>query len=149
FGNLTLDKVGTGYTLTAADGSLLSATSTAFNITVAAADHLVFGIQPTSTVAGHQINPAPTVRIVDAFGNLETTDTSTVVMGIGNNPGGGTLAGSLSVQASGGVATFSNLSIDKVGNGYTLSASDGALTGVISGGFNITPSFADHLVITT
>jgi hypothetical protein len=32
----------------------------------------------------------------------------------------GTLSGTLTVNAVNGVATFSNLSIDQVGNGYTL-----------------------------
>jgi hypothetical protein len=37
-----------------------------------------------------------------------------------------------------GVATFSNLSIDRVGTGYTLAASSTGLTGATSSGFNIT-----------
>ena len=37
------------------------------------------------------------------------------------------------------MATFSNLSIDKVGTGYTLTASRAGLTGATSAAFNITP----------
>ena len=66
-------------------------------------------------------------------------------MAIGTNPVGGTLAGTLTVPASGGIATFSNLSINKVGIGYTLTASDGGLGGATSTAFNITPAAADHL----
>ena len=46
-------------------------------------------------------------------------------MAIGTNPGGGTLSGTNPVAAVSGVATFANLSIDKAGNGYTLTASAG------------------------
>ena len=41
-------------------------------------------------------------------------------MAIGTNPGGGTLSGTTTVAAVAGVATFSNLSINKAGTGYTL-----------------------------
>ena len=36
-----------------------------------------------------------------------------------------------------GVATFANLSIDKAGTGYTLTASATGLTGATSGAFNV------------
>src|SRR5439155_622028 len=127
FSDLSIDKVGTGYTLTAADGGLGGDTSSAFNITPAGADHLAFSVQPTTTVAGVAINPAVKVQVLDQFGNLVTTDTSNVTVAIGSNPGGGTLSGTKTVAASGGIATFSTLSIDKTGNGYTLTAADGSL----------------------
>ena len=41
-----------------------------------------------------------------------------------------------------GVASFSGLSIDKIGTGYTLTAADGSLTGTTSGSFNISPAAA-------
>jgi autotransporter-associated beta strand protein len=145
FSTLSINKVGTGYTLTAADGSLTGTTSGSFNISPAAANHLAFGVQPTTAVAGVAISPAVTVQVLDAFGNLVSTDNSNVTIVIGNNPSAGTLSGTTTVAASGGIATFSTLSINKVGTGYTLSASDGSLGGSTSGAFNITPSAADHL----
>ena len=120
FSTLSINKVGTGYTLTAADGSLTGATSGAFNITPAAADHLAFLQQPTNAVAGVAISPAVTVQVLDQFGNLVTSDTSNVTVAIGTNPGGGTLSGTTTVAAVGGIATFSTLSINKTGTGYTL-----------------------------
>ena len=66
-----------------------------------------------------------TVRVLDAYNNLVTTDNSTkVTLTIGTNPSSGTLSGGGQTTASSGVATFSGLSIDKFGNGYTLVASD-------------------------
>jgi hypothetical protein len=76
--------------------------------------------------------------VQDAYGNTVTTDSSNVTLDIGNNPSGGTLSGTKTVAASGGVASFGGLSIDKVGTGYTLTAMDGSLTSATSSGFNIT-----------
>src|SRR5262249_49743097 len=109
------------------------------------ATHLAFGVQPTDTTAGASITPAVTVRLLDQFNNLVTTDTSNVTIAIGNNAGGGTLSGTATIAAVGGLATFSNLSIDKTGNGYTLSAADASLVGATSGAFNITAAAAHHL----
>src|SRR5262249_10552845 len=102
FSTLSINKVGTGYTLTAADGSLTGTTSTGFNIPPAAANLLGFGVEPSNAVAGVAISPAVTVRVLDAFDNLVTTDTSNVTVGIGSNPGLGTLSGTTTVAASGG-----------------------------------------------
>jgi hypothetical protein len=147
FNNLSIDKAGTGYTLTASTSGMTTLASNGFNITPAAAHHLVITQQPSNTVAGQSISPAVTVAIVDQFGNVETGDnTDTVTMAIGTNPGGGTLSGTLTVMVSGGVATFSNLWINKTGSGYTLTASSSGLIGSTSNGFAITPAAADHLV---
>jgi hypothetical protein len=45
-----------------------------------------------------------------------------VTLSLGTNPSGGTLRGTLTVNVSGGIATFSDLSIDLAGVGYTLHA---------------------------
>src|SRR5207237_1182390 len=97
------------------------------------------------TIAGQSIAPAVTVRVLDQFGNLVATDTSTVTVAIGVNPGGGTLSGLTSVSASGGIATFSDLSIDKASAGYTLTVSDGTLAAAASTSFAITATNSDHL----
>ncbi len=145
FSNLSINKTGTGYTLAASDGALTGATSSAFNITVGATTQVAFVQQPSNAVAGAAISPSVTVAIQDANGNTVTTNTSTVTLAIGTNPGSGTLGGTVSVAAVAGVATFSNLSINKTGTGYTLAASDGALTGATSGAFNITAGAATKL----
>ena len=138
FSNLSINSIGAGYTLVATSSGLTGATSTAFNIT--SATKLAFFQQPSNTSAASAITPAVTVQIRDASNNLVTTSTDTVTVAIGNNAGpGGVLSGSLSVAAVGGVATFSNLSINVAGNGYTLTASAPGLTGDTSVSFNITP----------
>src|SRR2546425_11423285 len=54
----------------------------------------------------------------------------------GGNRGAGVRAGTPSVNAVSGVATFSTLSINNAGNGYTLTASASGLTGATSASFN-------------
>ena len=138
FSNLSLNKVGTGYTLTAASTGLTGATSSTFNITAGTASKLVFGQQPTNTTAGSSITPAVTVQVQDASGNVVTTDASTVSLNLSGGAAGATLGGTTSVAAVNGVATFSNLTVNKVGTSYVLNASDGSLTGAASSAFNIT-----------
>src|SRR3954452_23819940 len=60
--------------------------------TVGVASAVAFGIQPSNTATATFFTPATTVRILDQFGNV-TADTSSVVVALGNNPGGGTLSG--------------------------------------------------------
>src|SRR6185503_4295047 len=122
---LKIDKIGTGYTLTATDGSLTSAASSAFDITVGPAAKLAFTTQPSGGTGGTAWTTQPVVTVQDAGGNTVTTDTSTVTVAILNNAGpGGVLSGTLTRAASSGVANFSanGLKIDKAGIGYTLIA---------------------------
>src|SRR5262249_32318004 len=124
FSNLSINKSGVGYTLTAADGSLTGATSNPFTITAEPPTHLALPPQPT---AGGALSPLSTLEVLAAFSNIVTTNTSSVTVAIGTNPGGGTLSGTTTVAAVAGVATFSNLSLNKSGVGYTLTAVDGGL----------------------
>src|SRR5207247_381471 len=155
FPNPKIDKVGTGYTLKTTSGTLTPATSNAFNITAAPpppATHLAFGVQPSGAQVGATITPAVTVAALDASGNTVTSFTGAVAIAIDNNPVGGTLTGNAAVNAVNGVATFANLTIDKVGTGYTLKATSGTLTQATSNSFNITaapPPTGDLTVTTT
>ena len=145
FPGISIDKVGTGYTLAATASGLAGSTSAAFDVTPAAAAALEFGQQPTNVAADAAIAPAVTVRLLDAFGNL-TTSTANVTVAIGTNPSAGTLSGTTTVAAVSGIATFSTLSINKVGVGYTLTAASGALTGATSAAFNVTHGTPAKLV---
>jgi hypothetical protein len=97
---------------------------------------LAFGQQPTTTASSASITPAVTVRIVDAGGIL-VNSTANVTLAISTNPSSGTLSGTTTQAAIAGFATFSNLSINNVGTGYTLAASSSTLTGATSNAFNI------------
>jgi hypothetical protein len=103
------------------------------------ATHLVFTVQPSNTTAGSTISPAVQVTAKDDLENTVTTFSGTITVALGANPGGGTLAGTKSVAAVNGVATFSTLSINNPGTGYTLVATTTApgVTGTTSATFNI------------
>jgi len=83
------------------------------------------------------ISPAVTVTARDAAGRTLTTWNGAVTMSIATNPAAGTLSGTLTVTASGGIARFANLAIDRTGNGYVLRATSGAVS-TTSAAFNIT-----------
>jgi len=126
--------------VTATDTSTGSITGSAsLSVNPAAADHLLFLQQPTDTPAGQTLSPVM-VEVVDAFGNVETGDNSdTITLSLGTNLSGGTLGGTLSLTVVNGVATFSDLSIDLAGTGYTLHAAiGGGLPDIDSDPFNIT-----------
>ena len=85
---------------------------------------LAFVQGPSNTVAGAVITPAVKVAVEDANGDIETFDNTTQVsLAIGTNPAGGTLSGGSAVTVASGIATFSGLSINTAGTGYTLTAS--------------------------
>src|SRR5213078_1312982 len=144
FSTLSINNPGTGYTLVASASGLTGTTSTSFNITAPPATNLAFTTQPQSTQAG-QTMPAVRVTARDASGNTVTSYTGLITVALGANPGGGTLSGTTSVNAVSGVATFSTLSINNAGNGYTLVASASGLTGTTSTSFNITAPPATNL----
>src|SRR5262249_27243441 len=84
-------------------------------------------------------------RVVDSQGNLLSTDNSNETISIGNNPGGSSVSGTTTVAAVNGIATFTDLSLNKSGFGYSLIATDGNLTGVVSNPFSVTSAPATHL----
>jgi hypothetical protein len=109
---------------------------------------LLFGTQPSNTAAGVTISPPVTVSVAFPNGKTDTSSTASVTIAIGTNPAAGTLSGTLTVAAVAGVATFSNLSINNPGTGYTLVATSSGLTSATSNPFNITPA-GNHLVFLT
>jgi hypothetical protein len=133
---VTLTAAG-GQTVSAIDSASGGTGSTSVTVSPAQAAQLAFGQQPTNTLVNQQITPAVTVRILDQFGNL-TSSTASVTVVLGPNPGSGTLSGTTTVTASGGVASFGDLSINQAGTGYTLAASSSGLTGATSNPFNVT-----------
>src|SRR5262249_17924919 len=103
-----------------------------------AASGLAFVQQPTSGPVGNTIAPPVTVQVVDPSGQPEG-GTFTVTLGLGANPGGGTLGGTLTrTTNAAGLATFDDLSISAQGKGYTLVASATGFTGAPSADFNQT-----------
>jgi hypothetical protein len=149
FGNVTIDKVGIGYTLVASSGTLTAATTGPFNVGPAAPAQLVFSVQPSTVGAGSPMLPPVVVAAQDAFGNPTPSFVANVTIAIGTNPSNGVLGGVLIQPAIAGVATFAALTIDKIGGGYTLVASSPGLTDGVSTAFNVTTVPATQLAFTT
>ncbi len=147
FTNLSIGGTMGNRTLSFSASGLTGATSGTINVTAGPAAALAFSTQPSNVVASAAITPAVQVAVVDAFGNVVTGATDNVTLAIGTNPSGGTLSGTTTVGATGGVATFSNLSLNLVGSGYTLTASSGSLGGTTSVGFNVTHGPLDHFLV--
>ncbi len=105
------------------------------------ANKLVYTTEPSTNqnvAAGSSISVQ--VNVEDTFGNTESADNATTVtLATGSNPSSGTLtcAGGNSATVSAGVAGFS-CSLDRAGNGYTLSATSNPGHGTgISNSFNV------------
>jgi hypothetical protein len=148
FSGLSIDKIGAGYTLVTSSAGISGATSATFDITAGGATQLVFSVQPTTATAGAAIAPAVQVTAKDALGNVATGFTGTVTVAIGTNPAAGTLTGTKTVSAVAGVATFSDLSINRNGTGYTLTAKTSGLAQIVSTSFDILLGPASQLVYT-
>jgi len=105
-------------------------------VTAGPATKLAFIVQPSDADATIAISPPIKVQVQDANGNLVSTATDLITLGIGL--GDGTLSGTFTnVDAVNGEATFSDISIDKA-DSYLLTVSAPGLTGDLSDGFNIT-----------
>jgi hypothetical protein len=91
-----------------------------------------------SSVASDPEGPPLQVGAYDGASNLLTGGSPiSISMAIGNNPSLGVLSGTSPVDTSAGIATFSDLSIDQPGDGYTLVASATGLGSATSDPFHI------------
>jgi hypothetical protein len=98
---------------------------------------LVFSVQPSDTSIGAAIKPPVQVAVADVTGATVAGATNMVTLALGTNPSQATLGGTLTVAAVNGVATFSDLTLDSDGSGYTLVASADTLASATSSPFNV------------
>jgi hypothetical protein len=121
-GNINVRTAGIGYKLVASSTGLTSGMSTAFDIQAAGANHLTFTTQPPSSVAaGATFGLA--IELRDAFDNLKTNFDDLVTLSLASGTPGAILGGTLTGTTVGGVVTFTGLSIDLAGTGYSILAS--------------------------
>jgi hypothetical protein len=156
FATLSIDSAGS-YTLTAAAAGLADVTSAAFSVTArvsseavgtvatdpggatsGAAAHAEFLVQPSRASVGASIAPSVQVAFRDAAGQTLSSFAADVKVEITDGTGDedAELSGTTTVTAVAGVATFTNLSIDKPGT-YTLTATASGLGAVVSAEFAI------------
>ena len=98
------------------------------------ATQLVFSTSPPTVVSPGETFPV-VVEIQDAAGNLAVFSSEangSVALAIDNNPASGTLSGTTPVTAVDAVASFSGMSIDNAGFGYSLEATVSTLAATSS-----------------
>ena len=149
FSGVSISNPGIGYTFIAralfAGGTNVNVTSIPFDMVTGPATKLGFTVQPVTTSPGAKLTPAVAVAVQDLAGNTVIAATKSITVALGTNAGSGTLSGTTTVAVVNGVATFSDLSIDNSGAGYTLTAAAANLSGGISAAFDI----RDPLVFAT
>ena len=109
-------------------------------IMAALGTQLAFTTQPAGAMSGLAMTTQPVVAVQDATGATDNTSGASVTISITPSTGtaGAVLSGNTTVNAVNGVATFTNLTIDMVGDNYTLRATSGNLTLATSTAFNVT-----------
>jgi hypothetical protein len=146
FAGCTINTAGVGYELTATDGQLTSATSSAFGVGTGPASQLVFTTEPRNAIGGSPFVTQPVVTIEDAGGNTVTANSHPITLAI--HSGSGALSGCTATTTA-GVASFSGCSINTAGT-YTLAATDTVDTlNTISSSFDVGTGTASQLVFTT
>ena len=146
FSGVSVNQVGSGYTIQVSGVNGPPATSTPFNVSIGAATELVIPTQPPSSVtAGDPFSL--TVAVADPYGNIETSFSGPITIGLLGDPKNGALNGTLTATATNGVATFSGLSLFTAASGYTIQAKSGNLTAVTSSPMSVTPAGAAKLAV--
>jgi hypothetical protein len=98
---------------------------------------VAFATQPNSTGIGQAITPPVTVVVTDSAGNRVSGFSGPVTIALGANPTTATLSGANTATAVDGAATFSGLSVNKAGTGYTLTAAASGLPEATSATFDV------------
>ncbi len=98
---------------------------------------LEFQTGPSNTTYGDTISPGVTVAFLDQYNNL-TSSSATVSLALQSNPTSATLGGTTSTLNGSGYPVFSDLTVNKVGTGYTLQATATGLSPATSSPFDIT-----------
>jgi hypothetical protein len=148
FSDLAVRTVGSDYGLDVSSGTLAGASSTAFAITHGAATTLDITSGPSGSYTADD-EFGVTVEVLDGYGNLVDDSTATIALTHSGGGSGATLEGDASNDAVGGVATFADLAVRKVGTGNKLTAGSGSLTTDDTDLFAITHGAATKLVVTT
>ena len=108
---------------------------------------LVVTLQPPASVTAGTVFGL-TVKATDRSGNVDSSFNGTVTVALANNPGGSTLGGTITAIASGGVATFSGLTLNKATSGYTLQVSSNGVTSATTSAITVTPAAASQMAVT-
>ena len=103
------------------------------------ATQLAFATQPTVTTAGRRITPAVRVTVQDAGGSTVSTASDPVTLTLNSIDTSAKVSGTTTATASGGVAAFTDLAVNKPGT-FTFAATSPNLTTATSVVFDIVPT---------
>jgi hypothetical protein len=145
FTSCHIDKPGSGYELRARASGAATVTSVAFDVEVGPAAALRFAGYPANPTPP-TLTPQPVVEIVDAGGNVVTTNGQTVTLSIDSHAGTFSCSGGLSKAAVHGVATFTGCSQTTLASGYHLTAKANNLTSVTGAAFQVAAGGASQLL---
>ena len=113
------------------------------------ADLLIPDLATYGTATQLAVTAQPPVSVIadDSFGVVVAAESpdggvdpafnGTMTIALGNNPGGSTLGGTLSVTAFHGVGVFDGLTLDKAGSGYTFQITS-AFPTITTNAFDVT-----------
>ncbi|HEV8151147.1 MAG TPA: Ig-like domain-containing protein, partial [Gemmatimonadales bacterium] len=105
--------------------------------------------QPGLVIAGLPFSQPIRVALQDDFLGTVVGALNPVSIAIAGNPGGATLSGQTTVTPSSGIATFSTLSLNRVGNAYTFLVTSPGLQSVTSDPFDVIAGSANQLAFVT
>ena len=142
FDDVENDTAGT-LSLQFAAPSLPPVTSAPSTVMPAPATHLVVTQPPTAVTAGAPFGL--TLDAKDNFGNVDTSFGGPVTVALASGSSG-SLSGTTTMTASGGVAAFADL-VDSASGPISSSATSGTLTGTSTGTVPVSPAPAAKLVI--
>ncbi len=150
FREVSIDKAGVGYTLTATCSNLPPATSEPFSVSPGAPHNLAFTVQPSRGIAGSPFTTQPEVTVQDDCGNTVAAYEGSVTMALtyGAMSSGAVLSGTTTVRVVNGVARFTDLSINRTLPEYELTATGEGLIQATSGTFKISPASPAKLEFT-
>ena len=138
FANLWLGAAGTGYTLTASSGTLVT-NSAPFAVLPGPPVALVFVQPPSTSVAGTSVGTV-SVEIRDAYGNVAVNSEAQITLSAKNAAGSSVaIYGTTTTLTTGGLATFSNAYLTLAGTGYTLTAVSSGVASANSPPFSVLP----------
>ncbi|WP_224240688.1 Ig-like domain-containing protein [Hyalangium gracile] len=139
FTNVSLHRAGSQQLTVTDSANAALTTSATVQVVAGAASRLAFTQQPGNRSVRAALGPVA-VAITDGFGNVIAVSSPSITVAL--TPASGGLGGTTTVAPVDGVATFSNLSVAQEGNGYTLAATAGSLTGASSASFNVVDDVA-------
>ncbi|HTL06124.1 MAG TPA: Ig-like domain-containing protein, partial [Gemmatimonadales bacterium] len=122
--------------------------SSSISVSNRPATRLGFIQQPGLSIAGTAMAPAVRVALQDDFLATVVGAPNPVTIQLAGNPGGATLAGQTTVTPQNGIATFSSLSLNKVGTAYTFLVTSPGLVEATSIPFDVIAGSANQLVFT-